>query len=200
MARVSIWTKHIITNSLFTYVSRHKIYIPLSFWLFISKKAALEKLKRLADLTDSDLQYITEQSAQLKRRDVRYSQVFTAWKICQIRNHSSFFFLRPTSQGPRTNDVQDLWNLPVYPFGFDFKPGFVKEVSHKRAPDLGWFSKYSLFGPPCYVSFIKFCLHPGPPPACLLGWPALADKLRLEQLWAEISKLSLVPNWKKNSQ
>jgi hypothetical protein len=143
---------------------------------------------------------------------VRLSQVFTAWKICQIRNHSSyfqnvhsegqgfaFFFLRPTSQlitDQWCTYLQDLWKLPVSAVGFDSNPGAVKEVSHKRAPDLAWFRKYSLFGPLCYVLFIKFCLHPHPPPACFLGGLMLAEKLRLERLWAEINKLSLVPNWK----
>ena len=35
----------------------------------------------------------------------------------------------------------------------------VKNVSHKRAPDLAWFTLYSLFCPLCFVSFFKFCLH-----------------------------------------
>ena len=30
----------------------------------------------------------------------------------------------------------------------------------KRAPDLVWYSLYSLFGPLCFVLFFKFCLHP----------------------------------------
>ena len=30
---------------------------------------------------------------------------------------------------------------------------------YKRAPDLVWFSSYSLFGPLCSVSFSKFCLQ-----------------------------------------
>ena len=33
--------------------------------------------------------------------------------------------------------------------------------SHKRAPDLVLFTPYSLFDPLCFVSFFKFCLHPG---------------------------------------
>ena len=36
-----------------------------------------------------------------------------------------------------------------------------QQVNNKRAPDLGWFNTYSLFGPLCFVSFFKFCLRPG---------------------------------------
>ena len=41
----------------------------------------------------------------------------------------------------------------------------------KRAPDLAWFRKYSLFGPFCFVSFFKFCLRPGE--LTILRGPAL---------------------------
>ena len=34
-------------------------------------------------------------------------------------------------------------------------------LSYKRAPDLARFRSYSRFGPLCFVSFFKFCLHPG---------------------------------------
>ena len=35
-------------------------------------------------------------------------------------------------------------------------PISLKKISYKRAPDLVWFSKYSLFGPLCSVSFLSF--------------------------------------------
>ena len=93
------------------------------------------------------------------------SQMFTARKICQIRNHFDFeyglhFLSFPFSIN--TDDSDDrctntiCWSRQV------FSPKqHWRKVDDKRAPDLGWFIRYSLFGPLCCVSFIKFCLHPG---------------------------------------
>ena len=61
-------------------------------------------------------------------------------------------------------------------------PPVVVQVSHKRAPDLYRFSRYSLFGQLCSVSFFKFCLHPGElsicRPSSQAGQPASADLIR----------------------
>ena len=89
---------------------------------------------------------------------------FTAWKICQIRIQKPFWFqiynyiyfrlfffffrLRLTTY------VHNLWKPSRL-----VHPNSQEQVSHKRAPDLAWFNSYSLFGPLCFVSFFKFCLH-----------------------------------------
>jgi hypothetical protein len=64
----------------------------------------------------------------------------------------------------------------------------LKQVSQKRAPDLGIFGMYSLFSPLCFVSFFKFCLHPA-----RLQYPVTAERLA--------SPVSLEdPGWTKEDE
>ena len=56
-----------------------------------------------------------------------------------------------------TTDVQFFLEPP----GSILPRAALKQLGQKRAPDLGRFSAYSLFGPLCSVSFLKFCLHLG---------------------------------------
>ena len=56
-----------------------------------------------------------------------------------------------------TTDVQFFLEPP----GSILLRAALKQLGQKRAPDLGRFSPYSLFGPLCSVSFLKFCLHLG---------------------------------------
>ena len=72
----------------------------------------------------------------------------------------SFDFFRPRL----TSDVvHNLFKPPVFPSQqssvCNGLCSALKQVNHKRAPDL--FGRYSLFSPFCFVSFFKFCLHPG---------------------------------------
>ena len=88
------------------------------------------------------------------------SQMFTARKICQIRNHFDFkhsiFFVFSFFRSIPPARPMYIHNL-LKPSGF-----FTQEaLKLKRAPDLDRFSTYSLFGPLCCVSFFTFCLHSG---------------------------------------
>ena len=77
--------------------------------------------------------------------------------ICQIRiqkpNDGFSFFV------PLFFDWKPMTDVHILLTPTSFFP--TKEQSSKRAPDLVRLGLYSLFGPLCFVSFLKFCLHPG---------------------------------------
>jgi hypothetical protein len=76
------------------------------------------------------------------------SQIFTAWKICQIRNHSDFkYFFVFFDSYFLFRQVTDVHIQFFEATGLESYSARVTQVSRKRAPDLPWFSRYSLFGP-----------------------------------------------------
>ena len=86
---------------------------------------------------------------------VHNSQVFTAWKISLSDQKPFWFqmffcFLLFFDRDGRLMMYTICWTYSLIS-----TPEAAKGVSHKRAPDLGWFSWYSLFGPLCSLSFSK---------------------------------------------
>ena len=73
---------------------------------------------------------------------VNNSQVFTAWKICQFRNHSDFKSLFPIFFV-----FFDRWLMYVHNLLKPVDSFHQQQRWSKRAPDLAWFNWYSLFGP-----------------------------------------------------
>ena len=108
------------------------------------------------------------------------SRIFQIWNLLS-RSRLKLELHRPPNQRKFFN-VNKKWRVSIGAFPYNFTQPFttqlcsflicwnlrvgsskeaLKQVSHKRAPDLDWFSAYSLFGPLCSVSVFKFCLHPG---------------------------------------
>ena len=106
-------------------------------------------IKSLAVTTDPTCWWISKISAWFK-----WFTSFYGMKVILIPNIYLFlfFFFRP-----RPTTIYTIW----WSHWVVSTRASVKNVSHKRAPDLAWFSLYSLFCPLCFVSFFKFCLHPG---------------------------------------
>ena len=82
-------------------------------------------------------------------------------KICKFRNHSDFKSLFPIHiflSFSIRNFFFDRWQIYVHNLLKPVGCLHQKQWWSKRAPDLAWFSRYSLFGP---ALFLKFCLHFG---------------------------------------
>ena len=116
---------------------------------------------------------------------VHNSQVFTAWKICQFRNHSDFKSLFPIHiflSFSIRNFFFDRWQMCVHNL---LKPvGWVHQEQrwNKRAPDLAWFSTYSLFGPLRFSSFVY-----------ILARLYLSISVQLEWVWRRIAEQPSTP-------
>lgn len=88
------------------------------------------------------------------------SQMFTARKICQIRNHfdfkySIFFCLFLFSiNTTRSTNVHTQFGETVRFF-------HPRRAQAEEGPGSCLITRYSLFGPLCCVSFFTFCLHSG---------------------------------------
>ena len=88
------------------------------------------------------------------------SQMFTARKICQIRNHFDFkysiffcLFLFSINTTRSTNVHTQFVETVRF-----FHP---RGAQAEEGPGSCLTSRYSLFGPLCCVSFFTFCLHSG---------------------------------------
>lgn len=116
---------------------------------------------------------------------VHNSQVFTAWKICQFRNHSDFKSLFPIHiflSFSIRNFFFDRWQMCVHNL---LKPvGWVHQEQRwsKRAPDLAWFSTYSLFGPLRFSSFVY-----------ILARLYLSISVQLQWVWRRIAEQPSTP-------